>query len=204
MRIGPRQLLATKDPNGRFYYIEHQGKAIDSGWKELEKLEQSMESYGAAFLRKEPGNTTATGRALDSAESVTSLQDMTVRFIDTVNNALDIHAYWLGQKDGGTVTITTDFGPEEVTKEDAGILRELRKGRDISRIAFIKEAQRRGVVSEEYDAEADFLLMQEEDKVLKPLQPQIPGTFDPTLGPQSNAPVKDRAVTEPKPRAEDD
>ena len=179
MRIGPRQLLATKDPNGRFYYIEHEGKAIDSGWTELENLEKQMESYGATFLRRDPGNQTATGRALDSAEAVSPLQDMTMRFIDAVNNALAVHAYWMSLPDGGTVTITTDFGPEEVTKEDASLLTELRKGRDISRLAFIKEAQRRGVMSEEYDQEADLKQLQEEDKVLKPLQPQIPGTFAP-------------------------
>ncbi len=178
MKIGPRQLLMTKDANGRFYYVEHTGASIESGWKELEKLEEDMEAYGATFLKKDPGNETATGRALDSAESVTPLQDMTSRFIDSVNNAMSIHGFWLKEKTGGTVTITTDFGPEEVTKEDAGLLDKLRAGRDISRLAFIKENKRRGVLSEDYDEAEDLKQIVLEDSILKPFQPQVPGTFD--------------------------
>lgn len=179
MKIGPRQLLTTKDANGRFYYVEHTGASIESGWRELEKLEEEMEAYGATFLKKDPGNETATGRALDSAESVTPLQDMTTRFIDSVNNALSIHGFWLREKGGGgTVTITTEFGPEEVTKEDASLLEKLRTGRDISRLAFIKENKRRGVLTDEYDEAEDLKQIVLEDSILKPFQPQVPGTFD--------------------------
>ena len=204
MAIGPRQLLQTKDANGKFYYVEHTGKSIEAGWRELEKLEEDMEAYGATFLKKDPGNETATGRALDSAEAVTPLQDMTMRFIDSVNNAMSVHGFWLSLDEAGTVTITTDFGPEEVTKEDAALLIALRKGRDISRIAFIKETQRRGTLSEDYDPEADFKLMVEEDKVLKPLQPQIPGTFDPSAEKDGEAPKDPSDKDEPSPRSEDD
>ena len=208
LAIGPRQFLGTKDPNGRFYYVEHQGNSIESGWRELEKLEEDMEAYGAAFLKKQPGNETATGRALDSVEAVTPLQDMVMRFIDSVNNVLTFHAAWLGRDEGGTVKITTDFGPEDVTAEDVELLKGLRKDRDISRKQIIKEAQRRGTIAEDYDEEADFAQLQIEDKALKPLQPQIPGTFDPTApdggtgGTAPNAPGTDSK--EPTPKKEDD
>lgn len=178
MRIGPRQLLATKDPNGRFYYVEHQGQSIEAGWRELEKLEEDMEAYGSTFLKKQPGNETATAKALDSAESVTPLQDLTLRFTDSVNVCMAYHAFWLGLPSGGTVSITSEFGPEDVTKEDAGMLEKMRTGRDISRVAFLKEAQRRGILSEEYDQDEDLKQIQWEDANLKPYQPQTPGTFD--------------------------
>ncbi len=182
MAIGPRQLLATKDPNGRFYYVEHTGKSIDAGWKELDKLEEDMEAYGATFLKKDPGNETATGRALDSAESVTPLQDMVHRFMDSVNNALRIHATWLKHKEGGgTVTILNDFGPEDADKFGIDLLKSMRKDKDISRKAVIKEAMRLGIITDEYDLDEDFKQLQLEDKELKPLQPQVPGTFDPTI-----------------------
>lgn len=197
MRIGPRQLLGTKDPNGRFYYVEHTGNSIEAGWRELEKLEEDMEAYGATFLKKDPGNETATGRALDSAEAISPLQDMVTRFIGSVNDALRVHGAWLGIEDAGTVTITTDFGPDEISGEHADLLKALRKDRDISRIAFIKQAKKLGVLAEDYDAEADFLQLVEEDKKLKPLQPQVPGTFDP-----SEEDGKDRGT--PKTGNEDD
>ncbi len=178
MQIGPRQLLATKDANGRFYYVEHQGQSIEAGWKELANLEEAMQAYGATFLKKDPGHITATGRALDSAEAVTPLQDLTVRFIDSVNTCMSYHGFWLDEETGGTVEITTDFGPEEVTKEDASLLEKMRASRDISRVAFLEEVQRRGTLAEDYDQEADLAQIVLEDKILKPFQPQVPGTFD--------------------------
>lgn len=178
--IGPRQLLSTRDANGKFYYVEHSGASINAGWDELSKLEDDMEAYGAAFLKKDPGNETATARALDSVESVSPLQDMTIRFIDSVNNALRMHAAWMNKKEGGTVKITTDFGDDELNPEMWTALHDLRSDRDISRQAVIKQAKKLGVLSEDYDADADFKQIVIEDKDLKPLQPQVPGTFDPS------------------------
>lgn len=180
MRIGPRQLLGTKDPNGKFYYVEHNGNSIESGERELENLEESMEAYGSTLLKKKAGNETATKSALSSAESVTPLQDMTVRFIDSVNNVLALHAHWLKVREGGgTVKINTDFVNEEIDKELSKLLMELRKGRDISRLAAIREAKKLGVLSVDYNAEDDLEQIKKEDKDLKPFQPQVPGTFDP-------------------------
>jgi len=206
MRIGPRQLLATKDPNGKFYYVEHQGKSIAAGWDEMEKLETQMEAYGSTFLKKDPGNETATGRALDSAESVTVLQDMVSRFNDSVNNAMRVTATWLNQKEGGTVTVLNDFGPEEANKEGLRLLEQLRKDRDISRKAVITESKRLGIIMPEYDADEDFKQLQLEDKELKPLQPQIPGTFDPTApdgAPGSASPNATKPDTSKAPRKDD-
>ncbi len=207
MRIGPRQLLATKDPNGRFYYVEHTGKSIESGWRELENLEKNMEAYGSTFLKKMPGNETATGRALDSAESITPLQDMVNRFIDSVNNALRIHATWIGEKEGGTVTILNDFGPEEADKAGLDLLKSIRKDKDISRKAMVREAMRLGALSDDYDIEEDFKQLQLEDKELKPLQPQVPGTFDPTApagAPNSESPNATPPDKSDKPRETED
>ena len=199
MAIGPRQLLATKDPNGRFYYVEHTGKSISAGWDELSKLEEDMEAYGATFLKKDPGNETATGRALDSAESVTPLQDMVARFTDSVNNALRIHATWLSLPEGGTVNVLNDFGPEDADKFGIELLMSLRKDKDISRKAAIKEAMRLGVITDEYDLDEDFEQLLLEDEVLRPIQPIVPGTIDPsaptgTAAPNATQPKKSETL----------
>lgn len=188
MAIGPRQLLATKDPNGKFYYVEHQGHSIESGWAELTRLEEDMQAYGSTLLRKETPDETAAGRKIDNTESVSALEDMVTRFMDSVNNALRMHATWKGLPEGGTSTITSDFGPDTINETLATMLMDLRKDRDISRLAIIKRVKQLGVLPEDYDPDADFEQMVLEDKELKPLQPQIPGTFDPT------APEGDRSA----------
>ncbi|MHA2063678.1 MAG: DUF4055 domain-containing protein [Candidatus Thorarchaeota archaeon] len=178
MRIGPRQLLGTKDANGRFYYVEHTGRAIQSGLDELNKLEEDMMSYGATFLKQKTGNETATAKAIDSAEANSELQDMTIRFTDFVNNCLAVHAAWMNLPTGGTVELLTDFGPDDLDDNDTNILMKLRDGRDISQKAVIEAAIRRGILPEDFDAEADVQQIIKEDKELKPFQPQVPGTFD--------------------------
>ena len=169
MVIGPRQLLATRAENGKFYYVEHEGKAIQEGAKDLEKLEQDMAAYGAEFLRKRPGGQTATARALDSAESTSPLQDMTLRFIDAVNTAMWMTADWMGIENfEGEVIITTDFGPEDIKDVDLRTLAEARRNRDISRKTFTDELKRRGALAETFDVEEDVEEMKTEAQIQSP------------------------------------
>jgi len=168
MAIGPKQLMGTKDPNGKFYYVEHTGKAISSGRDDLTDLEDRMSSYGAEFLRRRPGNQTATARALDSAESTSPLQDHTIRFTDSVNTALNITAKWMDLESGGEVEIALDFGPEEVADIDLRTLNEARRNRDLSRDAYLKELQRRGVLPDDFNFEADIKILIDETVVISP------------------------------------
>jgi hypothetical protein len=168
MVIGPRQLLATRAENGKFYYVEHTGKAIEAGAKDLEKLEQDMAAYGAEFLRKRPGGTTATARALDSAEATSPLQDMTERFIDIVEQALKITGQWLDEEVEAEVLITTDFGPEEVKDVDLRTLAEMRRNRDISREMFVNELKRRGALADDFDNEENVAQLENEPEIQSP------------------------------------
>ncbi len=169
MAIGPRQLLATRAENGKFYYVEHTGKAIESGANDLEKIEQDMASYGAEFLRKRPGAATATARALDSAEATSPLQDMTFRFKDAVEYAFWITLDWMKQTDKDVeVKIITDFGPEEVKDVDMRTLAEARRNRDLSRNQFLLEMKRRGSLREDFDVEANVKELQNEPEIASP------------------------------------
>lgn len=151
MVIGPRQLLGTKDAQGRFYYVEHSGKAIKSGREDLEDLEEQMASYGAEFLKRKSGSHTATGRALDSAEAMSPLQDMVIRFTESMGAALDITAKWLNLDGGGTVDIATDFSISGQDEAELKLLMEARKRGDISLIDFLNELKLRGILSEDFD-----------------------------------------------------
>lgn len=165
LTIGPKKWLFTPDAQGKFYYVEHTGAAIDAGDKDLENLVEMMGNYGAAFLKKRPGRETATARALDSAEGISPLQDITVRFMDAVDQCLAFHAAWKGQETGGTVTIATDFGPEASNQSDFNVLKFTRRLGDISRKAYLAELQRRGTLQDDYDEEEDFLQIEEEVKL---------------------------------------
>ena len=121
-----------------------------------------MAHYGAEFLTKRPGRETATARALDSAEATSPLQDMTTRFVDALNQALFVTAQWLKEESGGTVEMTTDFGPENPDQSDMNILKFTRRLGDISRKAYLEEQKRRGILSDEYNIEEDLEQIQKE------------------------------------------
>ena len=170
MAIGPRQLLATRDANGKFYYVEHTGKAIGAGETDLEKLEDKMASWGAEFLRRKIGGRTATERALDSSEAISPLKDITLRFMVAVNNALKITADWINKDSGGTCEINTDFTEEDQNTASISALGEARKRGDISRFTYLQELKRLEVVAADLDVqeEMDQIEWEAENLYVKP------------------------------------
>lgn len=166
VRIGPNNYLTTPDPQGKWYYVEHTGAAIEAGRKDLETLEDQMASHGAEFLKRRPGTQTATERALDSAESVSSLEAMALDFRDALEIALSVTADWLRLDEGGSVEMTTSFSEGEASAIKAEILLKLRAARDLSRSALLAEMQALGFLPEDFDAEIDAELLTEESSEL--------------------------------------
>jgi hypothetical protein len=160
--VGPNRWLYSPDSASKFYYVEHSGKAIAAGRQDLIDLEEQMAEYGADFLRKRPGNVTATARALDSAEATSPLQDMTIRFSEALDRVLEYTAAWLKLTTWGHSEISTDFGPEEVDQAELITLSNARKERDISRKAYLEELKRRGLLAEDFDIDEDAEQLEEE------------------------------------------
>lgn len=172
--VGPHQLLYSDNENAKFGYVEHDGSAISAGREDLKDLEEQMASYGAEFLKRRPGNLTATARALDSAEATSPLQDATVRFTDAVNQVLAHMAAWLKiTEGGGSVSITTDFGPDDAESVHIELLKEARKNRDISRETFLGEMKRLGALPDEFDAAEDAEKLAQETAAFAPPATEI-------------------------------
>jgi len=193
--IGPNRWLTTSSPDGKWYYVEHTGAALNAGQTDLDKLEEQMASFGAQFLAKKPGGQTATARALDSAEAMSDLEAMALLFKDALETLLEYTAL-VGKygTDGGTVTMRTQFDQLVTNPEDLKALQEARRGKDISRIALLDEYKRRGILSAEYDAEEDQGLIDEEAPAggdllsMFPGMKPVPGAPSPGKPPQ-NGPV---------------
>ena len=161
--IGPNTYLTTEAPEGKWYYVEHTGAAIEAGRKDLEDLERQMATYGAEFLKRRPGGETATGRALDSAEATSYLASTVMDFQDCVAQLLQATSDWLRLGvPGGTVRVKGEFSMQEVESSELDALHKARDRRDISRRTYLLELQRRKVLSAEFDLEADAELLEEE------------------------------------------
>jgi hypothetical protein len=163
--IGPRQLLTMRDPNGRFYYVEHSGKAISAGKDDLESLEDRMAAYGAEFLRRQVSGRTAFERAQDTNEAISPLKSAALKFATIVQQALQVTGKWLDiTEDTGTVTINTKFTQEDESSAPLDFLSNARKRADISRRTFIAEAIRRGAIDQTTDVDAEIAQIKLEAK----------------------------------------
>ena len=191
MRLGPNQILATRSEHGKFYYVEHTGAAIKTGEDKLQHLEGLMASYGAQFLKEKPGDLKATVRALDSAEALSQLQAMTLVFKDALETALMVMSDWGGIGDGGpSVEMNVDFGLNDPDEAGWTAIENARKRREISREATINEMTRRGWLSDDYDQEADKVLLEAESKELMDAMSRL--DLDPTAPDDpTNPPKKD-------------
>jgi len=160
--IGPNRALTDQNPDSKYYYIEHSGAAIEAGRNDLKDIEHQMAGYGAEFLKKRPGNETATSRALDSSESSSDLSSMASSFEDAVAQALQITADWMSiEGTGGSVSIVKDYGTDDNSK-GLELLDKARERRDISRVAYLDVLRTHGVLSDDFDAEKDLDAIQNE------------------------------------------
>lgn len=161
--LSPHKWLFCPDPQGRFYYVEHSGKAIGEGRQDLHDLERQMGEYGAEFLKKRPDRETATARLLDSAEATSALQDVVLRFQDAVENALALTAKWLNIEEGGSIDINSDFSDEGPGgNEVLRTLLEARKNGDITQETFLKMLVHYKVLEEDFDVDTELLMSEEE------------------------------------------
>ncbi len=160
--IGPKNFLTTEDPQGKWYYVEHAGAAIEAGAKDMEDLEDKMSSYGSEFLRAKPGTETATARALDSAESTSYLKSTVQTFKDVLEEVLMDMAAWINLSDGGSVEIKGEFVEDEAEAEELDTLNKARDRKDISREAYLEELKRRRILCDDYDAKKDKELIDDE------------------------------------------
>ena len=87
---------------------------------------------------------------------------MTVRFMDAVQTALAFTAVWMRLESGGSVLISTEFGPEDALTQDLAALRDARKERDISRTQHLIELKRRAVLRDDFDLDQNQAELDEE------------------------------------------
>ncbi len=207
--VGPNKVLYNEDPQGKFYYVEHTGAAIGSGQEDIQSLEEQMSSYGAEFLKEQPGGETATAKAIDSAASNCSLSSMALKFEDVMAQALAMTADWLKlAEDAGTVELVKDYTAEVTDAPGLTALSDARKSRDLSRENYLQALVTRGILPEDFDVEENNSQLQSEMEdmaaTMHDLYPDDPAGTDPE-DPLGNPAVptdpKTAAAKKPKPAA---
>jgi hypothetical protein len=168
----------TRAPTGATLgFVEHTGKAIESGAKDLKDLEDRIQFLGMQFLvKRKTGDETATGRSIDKNESDSDLGIITQELENAIEQLLDITAEWLALgRDGGEVSVFRDFEIAFADAEDIKLLLDARKSGEISQLTFFKELKRRGLLGDDFDPQTEIDLLDIEGGGNAQLEPETDG-----------------------------
>lgn len=162
--IGPMVALTAQDPSAKFYYVESGGAHLDAGAKELERLEDEMRYFGLQFEKgQKSGDTTATEKAIDTAEGVAPLHSWAMAFKDSLEIMLQYMDAWTNTKrDVGDIELNSDFTMTTQYEKELDILQKSRASGDLSRETYLSELQRRGILPDEFDVETEIELLADE------------------------------------------
>jgi hypothetical protein len=96
--------------DGDAKYLEHTGSAVGAARQERLDLEERMMMYGLHMLRREFRQAeTARSRVIDKNEQDSMLSLAARSLQDCLENALDFHAKYLGEAEGGDIKVNDDY-----------------------------------------------------------------------------------------------
>lgn len=132
-------------------YVEHSGKAIDAGDRDLKNIQEEANAAGADMNVVKPGRYTATQVSIEDDNNLSPLQAFALAIQDAGDNVLQLFADWMGLPEGGHCSVYRDFaGMTEGTIE---WLRLLYEAGALDAETLFLEAQRLGIIGEEMNFE---------------------------------------------------
>lgn len=147
LTVGANSFITTGAEGAEVKYVEHSGQAIEAGRKSLLDLEDRMRQTGAELLVIKPGNTTQVQTISDNEQGMCDLQRIVQAVEDALDQALEIMAAWVGEPDGGHVTIYRDFGAATLAEASAELLLKMKISGNLSAPTLLGEFKRRGILS---------------------------------------------------------
>ena len=148
IEIGPNRLILADDPAADLRFVEHSGAAIAAGRQDLIDLEDRMAVLGLDMMRHRPGETTATGRAIDAAQTQAALNGIVQTLEDGLAAAFAEAARQLGlpPERAGRIVVSRRMPVRDEQAAEADLLLRARLAGEISSAAFLGEIARRGIL----------------------------------------------------------
>lgn len=155
--IGPSTVIWSEKAEADLKYVEHGGKAIEAGMKDLDRLEARMEMLGLKPLVERTADSTATGKMIDENASTTEIQSWVTAVESGMLEAIKIAAKWVQADvpDNTTVNIFNEFGIAAKSGQELELLFKACVAGKITTELFLTELKRRSVLSETINVEAE-------------------------------------------------
>jgi hypothetical protein len=163
--IGPNKSILLEDINADLKYVEHAGAAIAAGAKDVEDIEIKMEIVGQQPMLRSAPLSTATAKKIDESRNLSQLQSWIRELERGLLQTLRTACEWRRIEPSETmkIDIFSDFEVSLYGAEDKQLLLQIRQAGELSSERFLREEQRRGVISGEVDIEEEMEAMDGED-----------------------------------------
>ncbi len=160
--ISASTAIVTSETEADLKWVEHGGKAIDSGRQDLKDLEFQMETFGLQLLVARQAAQSATGETLDAAKETSQLSAMA----DALQDCLEQCMIWcmdLGGIDGeASVKVNKEFGTGIMTAQELSVLLQAVNTGQLSRQTFLGEMARRGMIRADLNIDDEILRIEDE------------------------------------------
>ncbi|HHG9960383.1 TPA: DUF4055 domain-containing protein [Yersinia enterocolitica] len=145
--VGAASAVISEKETADLKYVEHTGKAIESGRLDILDLEDKMRQIGAELLVVKPGRVSVAQTLAENEAGTCALQRIVGDLTDAANQALQFMADWINERDGGHISIFRDFGAATLAEASAELLLEMNIAGALSNETLFSEIQRRGMIS---------------------------------------------------------
>jgi len=157
IEIGPSRSIVTSSVDAELKYVEHTGKGLEAGQKDLEDLEQKMEVLGNLPMLKQPKKL-ATSVRIDSDRTSSQLQCWIRNVEHGIIDVLKMACQWrkIEAPDDLSVDIFSDFETALLGSTDLDWLLKVRQAGEITRETFLREVKRRGRLADGVDVDEEI------------------------------------------------
>jgi len=155
--VGPGYVFRSTEPTATFSFCESSGDGVAVGENDLKRIEERMELLGLRPLVEATSNSTATGKTIDENKTETAIQ-LWIRAVEEGLSSAFRRAFKMMARDepeGFAIDIFSDFSTLLPDPTILTFLQGMRTGGDLSRVTFLEEVKRRGILSPSVDPEAE-------------------------------------------------
>jgi hypothetical protein len=155
LTISAGTAVTSRDPAATLQWVEHSGKAIDSGRQDLKDLEFQMQTLGLQLLVARAQS--ATGAALDAIKETSTLAMMADSLKDALEQALQWMAFYAGLGDVSiTINVNKEYGVTMMTPQEVMAMQKDVAMGYLTLETYFEERKRRGVLRPDLDTGAEM------------------------------------------------
>lgn len=149
MEASTATMITSNEDYADLRFVEITGAAINAGREDLKDLEAKMAMYGLQQLAQRSGDISATQKAIETAESNSSLGSWALEYESTIWKAFYIAAQMFKlDLPKGSITVNKEFNFGVLNVEEITKIVELYEAGLLSAQAAFSEVRRRGFIDE--------------------------------------------------------